>query len=201
MKRKCLELCALFGAVCTVWSCVLCLELCALFGAVCSVWSCVHCLELCALFSPSSTCLFSLVLSDKDSTLHSPILTPLSLSHTFFSCISLVLPWEQWQHVHKNNQIFLGSWFCASFSTYVYKYPTRCNNSILVLLQDHSTCFGHSMPIIRSTITAVDSHWYNMLHWIMNFVVISTLRVVQNQAVGHITVVEFNSTTVMWPTA
>jgi hypothetical protein len=29
-----------------------------------------------------------------------------------------------------------------------------------------------------------------MLRWIVNFVVMSTLRVVQNRAVGHITVVE-----------
>jgi hypothetical protein len=29
-----------------------------------------------------------------------------------------------------------------------------------------------------------------MLRWIVNFVVTSTLRVVQNRAVGHITVVE-----------
>jgi hypothetical protein len=27
--------------------------------------------------------------------------------------------------------IFLGSRFRASFSTYVYKYPTRCNSGIL----------------------------------------------------------------------
>jgi hypothetical protein len=36
-----------------------------------------------------------------------------------------------------------------------------------------------SVPIIRSTITAFDSHWCNMLRWIVNFVVRST-RVVQN---------------------
>jgi hypothetical protein len=36
------------------------------------------------------------------------------------------------------------SCFRASFSTYVYKYATRRNDSILVLLQDHSTCFGRS---------------------------------------------------------
>jgi hypothetical protein len=49
-----------------------------------------------------------------------------------------------------------------------------------------------STTIIRSTLTVVDSHWYNirMLGWIVNFVVTSTLRVVQNRAVGHITVVE-----------
>jgi hypothetical protein len=37
-----------------------------------------------------------------------------------------------------------------------------------------------SVPIIRSTLTAFDSHWCNMLRWIVNFVVRSTLRVVQN---------------------
>jgi hypothetical protein len=49
-----------------------------------------------------------------------------------------------------------------------------------------------SVPIIRSTLTTVDSHWYNirMLRWIVNFVVTSTLRGVQNRAVGHITIVE-----------
>jgi hypothetical protein len=47
-----------------------------------------------------------------------------------------------------------------------------------------------SVPIIRSTLTAVDSHWFNMLRWIMNFVVMSALRVVQNWAVGHISTVE-----------
>jgi hypothetical protein len=39
--------------------------------------------------------------------------------------------------------------------------------------------------------TAADCHWYNMLRCIMNFLVTSTLRVVQNRTVGHITVVEF----------
>jgi hypothetical protein len=48
-----------------------------------------------------------------------------------------------------------------------------------------------STTIIRSLLTAVDSHWYNVLSWIMNFVVTPTLRVVQNWAIGHITVVEF----------
>jgi hypothetical protein len=47
-----------------------------------------------------------------------------------------------------------------------------------------------SAPIISSTITAVDSHWYNVLRWIVKFVVTFTLRVVENRAVGHITVVE-----------
>jgi hypothetical protein len=37
-----------------------------------------------------------------------------------------------------------------------------------------------------------------MLRWVVNFVVRSTLRVVQNRAVGPITAVEFNSTTVMF---
>jgi hypothetical protein len=50
-----------------------------------------------------------------------------------------------------------------------------------------------STPIIRSILTAVYSHWYNirvMLRSIVNFVVTSTLRVVQNRAVGHIISVE-----------
>jgi hypothetical protein len=40
----------------------------------------------------------------------------------------------------------LGSWFRASFSMYIHtKCPTRCNTStrILILLQDHCTCFGY----------------------------------------------------------
>jgi hypothetical protein len=47
-----------------------------------------------------------------------------------------------------------------------------------------------SVPIIKSTLSAVGSHWYNIrvLRWIVNFVVTSTLRAVQNLAVGHITV-------------
>jgi hypothetical protein len=47
-----------------------------------------------------------------------------------------------------------------------------------------------SAPIIRSTITAVDNHWYNMLRWIVNFVVTSTLRIFHNRAVDHVTMVE-----------
>jgi hypothetical protein len=47
-----------------------------------------------------------------------------------------------------------------------------------------------SAPVIRSTITAVGSRWYNMLRWIVNFVVTSTLRIFHNRAVGHIIVVE-----------
>jgi hypothetical protein len=47
-----------------------------------------------------------------------------------------------------------------------------------------------SAAIIRSTITADDGHWYNMLHWIVNFVVTSTVRVLENRAVAHITMVE-----------
>jgi hypothetical protein len=38
----------------------------------------------------------------------------------------------------------LSSWYRTSFSTYVYKYSTKCNNIVLVLLQDHSTCFEQS---------------------------------------------------------
>jgi hypothetical protein len=74
---------------------------------------------------------------------------------------------------------------------YVYKYPTRCNNSILVLLQDHSTCFGHSprpssgVQQLQLTVTGK-----RMLRWMVNFVVTSTLIVVHNRAVAHITVVE-----------
>jgi hypothetical protein len=40
-----------------------------------------------------------------------------------------------------------------------------------------------SVPIIRSTITPVDSHWYK-LRRIVNFVVMSTLRVTQNRVAG-----------------
>jgi hypothetical protein len=58
-----------------------------------------------------------------------------------------------------------------------------------------------SAPFIRSTLTAIDSHWCDMLRWIMDFVVTSTLRAVQNRAVDHITVVELElnhgSTTIM----
>jgi hypothetical protein len=49
-----------------------------------------------------------------------------------------------------------------------------------------------SLPVIKSTITAVDNHWYNMLHRIVNFVVTSVLKTVQDRAVGHITVVELD---------
>jgi hypothetical protein len=38
----------------------------------------------------------------------------------------------------------VGSWFRASSSMHIHtKCPTRCNTSILILLQDHSTCFGY----------------------------------------------------------
>jgi hypothetical protein len=47
-----------------------------------------------------------------------------------------------------------------------------------------------SAPIIRSTITAVDGQWYNMLRSIVNFVVKSALGIVHNRAVGHITMFE-----------
>jgi hypothetical protein len=52
-----------------------------------------------------------------------------------------------------------------------------------------------SAPIARSTITAVDNHWYNTLRWIVNFGVTSTLRTVHNRAVGHITVVMLSFST------
>jgi hypothetical protein len=41
---------------------------------------------------------------------------------------------------------------------YVYKYPTICNTSVLVLLQDHYMFRALSAPFVISTITAVDSH-------------------------------------------
>jgi hypothetical protein len=68
-------------------------------------------------------------------------------------------------------------------SIYVYKYPTRCNSSILVLLQDHSACFGHfphtssGVQFLQLTVTGI-----------------TYVTIVHNRAVGHIT-------TIMWPTA
>jgi hypothetical protein len=38
--------------------------------------------------------------------------------------------------------------------------------------------------------SAVGSHWYNILRWIVKCMVTSTLKVVHSQAVCHITVVE-----------
>jgi hypothetical protein len=46
---------------------------------------------------------------------------------------------------------FLGSCFRASYSKYVYEYPTRCND-ILVLLKDLYMFRVPAVPIIRSTI-------------------------------------------------
>jgi hypothetical protein len=48
--------------------------------------------------------------------------------------------------------IFIGSWFRASYSKYVSEYPTRCNDNILVLLQDLYMFRLPAVPIIRSTI-------------------------------------------------
>jgi hypothetical protein len=59
----------------------------------------------------------------------------------------------------------LGSWFRASYSKYVYEYPTRCNNNILVLLQDLYMFRVPAVPIIRNTTlqwlpTAVMYSWW-----------------------------------------
>jgi hypothetical protein len=48
--------------------------------------------------------------------------------------------------------LFLGSWFCTSYSKYVYEYPTRCNDNVLVLLQDVYMFRVPAVPIIRSTV-------------------------------------------------
>jgi hypothetical protein len=40
------------------------------------------------------------------------------------------------RQMQNRSTVFLGSWFRASCSKYVYEYPTRCNDNILVLFQD-----------------------------------------------------------------
>jgi hypothetical protein len=48
---------------------------------------------------------------------------------------------------------------CIVFFIYLYiQISSKMQQLYLVLLQDYSTCFGHSAPIIRSTLTAVGSH-------------------------------------------
>jgi hypothetical protein len=47
--------------------------------------------------------------------------------------------------------------------TNVYKYPTTCNNSMLVLLRDRFTCFGHSpLPLYTYVENDVWNHEYKM---------------------------------------
>jgi hypothetical protein len=67
---------------------------------------------------------------------------------------------------HKIKDLYvLRSWFRASFSVNIYiKCPTRCNTSILILLQDNYVFRVLAVFIIRSTITVVDSHWYNICY-------------------------------------
>jgi hypothetical protein len=60
--------------------------------------------------------------------------------------------------------IFLGSWFRSSFSTYVYKYPTTCNNGIFFITRLLYMFRALSVPIIRSTLTVIDSHWCNVCY-------------------------------------
>jgi hypothetical protein len=47
----------------------------------------------------------------------------------------------------------LGSWFCASFSTYVHKYPTRYNNGVLfyykITLRVSGTLRAHQQEYIN----------------------------------------------------
>jgi hypothetical protein len=43
---------------------------------------------------------------------------------------------------------------CIVFYVYTHtKCPTRCNTSILILLQDHSTCFGHFLYLSSGVLT------------------------------------------------
>jgi hypothetical protein len=72
----------------------------------------------------------------------------------------------------------------------VYEYPTICNDNILVLLQDLYMFRVPAVPIIRSTILqlavtdityiTLEGEMYGNVHF----------KVVQNRAVGHITVVD-----------
>jgi hypothetical protein len=67
--------------------------------------------------------------------------------------------------------LFLGSWFRASFSTYVYKYPTRCKNCILfynkITLHVSGTIRAHHQEYINCSWQSLVQH---MLRWIVNFV-------------------------------
>jgi hypothetical protein len=50
---------------------------------------------------------------------------------------------EEEEEEEEEEETILRKWFRASHSMCIQKVPTRCNTSILVLLQDHSTCFGY----------------------------------------------------------
>jgi hypothetical protein len=81
----------------------------------------------------------------------------------------------------------------SPFCTYVYvhKYPTKCKSSILFYckITQHvsGTLRAHHQKYINCSWQSLVWH---TLRWIVNFVVASTLSVLQNRAVGHITVVE-----------
>jgi hypothetical protein len=91
------------------------------------------------------------------------IFAVLTLRTVFTIVTSHTAGYDIQQLIQRILYFFLGSWLCV-FSTYIHtyiyiyiyiythththththKYPTRCNNSILVLSQDHPTCFRHS---------------------------------------------------------
>jgi hypothetical protein len=58
-----------------------------------------------------------------------------------------------------NYSSILGSWFRASFSTYVYKYPTRCNNCVLfyceITVHVSGTLRAHHQQLTVTGITYV----------------------------------------------
>jgi hypothetical protein len=75
----------------------------------------------------------------------------------------------------------------CSYSKYAYEYPKRFNDNILVLLQDFYMFRVPAVPIIRSTILQLT------VTSMVKCVLTSTLNVIHNRAVCHITVVELSS--------
>jgi hypothetical protein len=70
---------------------------------------------------------------------------------------------------------------------YVYEYPTRYIDNILVLLQDLYMFRLPAIPIIGSTILQLTVTGITYITLDGEMYVTSTLKIAKDQAVGHIT--------------
>jgi hypothetical protein len=96
-----------------------------------------------------------------------------------------VTSWDYNQYLTKaNTSNYITVKHCHQY-VYTHKMSNKMQHQYLDFITRSLYMFRVlSVPIIRSTITAVDSHWYNMLRRIVNLMVTSVLKTVLDRAVG-----------------
>jgi hypothetical protein len=105
-------------------------------------------------------------------------------------CLGWKVGWALWTSVTNfENDYVLQTRGMYIGINFVHEYPTSCND-ILVLLQDLYMFRVPAVPIIRSTIVQLTVTGITYITLDRECMVTSTLKVVHNRAVCHITVVE-----------